>query len=217
MLYFATKKRTEGPPQFWVGQNQKRKTTKRDKLKSFLAETLAKQLVQKGRKDVTNMNCIRLIIYFVISFGICEAWNPKNSTKIDSPGSSELTCYVSFDQRFVSSTGNIVVWLKLFPINRDFVRLLYKFLPWECPDPWGHWGCYGIFRGHSILKKLKFMQKLCETTIENRREWLVPSKFWKLQARLYILKGYFETTFIIKNFSKCLQGLVSLFVFQTSY
>ena len=48
-------------------------------------------------------------IYFVILIGICEAWHPKDSTKIDGPGSSELTCYVSFDQRFVSSTGNIVV------------------------------------------------------------------------------------------------------------
>ena len=31
----------------------------------------------------------------------------------------------------------------------------------------GHRGCYDVFRGHRIIKRQKFVQKSCETTIEN--------------------------------------------------
>ena len=54
------------------------------------------------------------MILFAISMEICVAWQPSDSTKIDSSGSSvkkELICYVSIDQRFITSTGNIVVLL----------------------------------------------------------------------------------------------------------
>ena len=54
------------------------------------------------------------MILFAISYGICGAWQPSDSTKIDSPGSSlkkDLICYVRFDQRFITSTGNMVVLL----------------------------------------------------------------------------------------------------------
>ena len=55
-----------------------------------MAET--KILVQKGLKDVANMNCIRLGFVFAIAIGICGICD---SAKNDSPQSSvELTCYV---------------------------------------------------------------------------------------------------------------------------
>ena len=64
LLYSATKKRPDGPPSVLSGAESEKENNERDKLKSFLAETLAKQLVQKGMKDVTEYE-LHQIVYAI--------------------------------------------------------------------------------------------------------------------------------------------------------
>ena len=64
LLYSATKKRPDGPPSVLSGAESEKENKERDILKSFLAETLAKQLVQKGMKDVTEYE-LHQIVYAI--------------------------------------------------------------------------------------------------------------------------------------------------------
>ena len=64
LLYSATKKRPDGPPSVLSGAESEKENNERNKLKSFLAETLAKQLVQKGMKDVTEYE-LHQIVYAI--------------------------------------------------------------------------------------------------------------------------------------------------------
>ena len=64
LLYSATKKRPDGPPSVLSGAESEKENKERDTLKSFLAETLAKQLVQKGMKDVTEYE-LHQIVYAI--------------------------------------------------------------------------------------------------------------------------------------------------------
>ena len=63
LLICATKKRPDGPPSLLsgTGSDPGGNTSDREKLKSFLAETLAKQLVQKGMKDVSDYELHKLV------------------------------------------------------------------------------------------------------------------------------------------------------------
>ena len=60
LLICATKKRPDGPPSVLSGIEES-VNTERDKLKSFLAETLAKQLVQRGMKEVTDYELHKIV------------------------------------------------------------------------------------------------------------------------------------------------------------
>ena len=67
----------------------------------------------------------------------------------------------------LSLIKNIKTLLSTF--DRNFARFLYEFLAlrmsWPSEDD--NRGCYDVFRGHRIIKRQKFVQKSCETTIEN--------------------------------------------------
>ena len=59
LLMVATKKRPDGPPSVLSGTDNENK--EKEKLKSFLAETLAKQLVQRGMKDITEYELHKVV------------------------------------------------------------------------------------------------------------------------------------------------------------
>ena len=59
LLSCATKKRPDGPPSILSGSDPI--STERDKLKEFLAETLAKQLVQRGMKDINDYELHKIV------------------------------------------------------------------------------------------------------------------------------------------------------------
>ena len=59
LLTCATKKRPDGPPSVLSGTESE--NNEKDKLKSFLAETLAKQLVTRGMKDITEYELHKIV------------------------------------------------------------------------------------------------------------------------------------------------------------
>ena len=59
----------------------------------------------------------------------------------------------------------IQTWTKTRPIFDGFAQFLYQVLPFEntLTSKDVQRGCHDVFRGHGILKKQKFVQKLRET------------------------------------------------------
>ena len=59
LLMCATKKRPDGPPSVLSGTESE--NSEKDKLKAFLAETLAKQLVLRDMKDITEYELHKIV------------------------------------------------------------------------------------------------------------------------------------------------------------
>ena len=107
LLICATKKRPDGPPSVLSGSESV--NTERDKLKSFLAETLAKQLVQRGMKEVTDYD-LHKIVYAIASKTCLDDGNlvpPPKYPPLPSPPppQREPGGYDYYNQGYNNSSG----------------------------------------------------------------------------------------------------------------